>query len=74
MTWLLPYLLWVLAVATFVPIISNNYNPQCWELGALVNRWNIHLYLATPPWLRALPISGRVLMFIKLAQQDLLDV
>ena len=71
----LPYLFWVLAAASFVPVIANDYNLTPLPLAILAtwsvqSRWSVHLTLAALAlWWQpiSLPIPGNVLMFIKLA-------
>jgi len=71
----LPFLFWVVALATFVPPVSNDYNLTPLLLAVLAiwsrdDRWSVHLaFAALVLWWQpfALPLSGRVVMFIKLA-------
>jgi hypothetical protein len=72
---LLPYLYWTVALASFIPPISNDYNitPLPLSIIALWSRkepWYVHAALAPLIlWWQpmSLPLSGRAVMFIKLA-------
>jgi len=71
----LPYLFWVVALGSFVPAIANDYNLTPLLLAVLAiwnprDRWGIHLALAALVlWWQPIgfPISGRIVLFIKLA-------
>jgi Glycosyltransferase family 87 len=71
----LPYLFWVVAAASFVPVIANDYSLAPLPLAILAtwgvcNRWSVHVALGfLLIWWQpvSLPIPGSVLMFIKLA-------
>ena len=71
----LAYIYWVVALATFIPPISNDYNLAPLPLAVLAlwtrkNPWYVHAaLLALLLWWQplALPLSGRTMMFIKLA-------
>lgn len=70
---LAPYLLWIVAAATFVPPVSNDYNlaPLVLAFLALWNGrrpFNYVLLLVLAIWWQpvGLPISGKAMFFIKL--------
>jgi hypothetical protein len=70
----LPYLYWTVAAATFIPVISNDYNLTPLPLAVLAlwscqYSWRIYAgLLALAVWWQpfALPLSGRSVYFIKL--------
>jgi hypothetical protein len=69
-----PYLLWVLALATFVPPVANDYNLFFLPMAALAvwdRRDPVYVHMMMAPLLLwwqplALPIDGRVLLAFKL--------
>jgi hypothetical protein len=70
----LPYLYWIVAAATFIPAVSNDYNLTPLPLAALAlwslrYNWAIQAgLLSLMLWWQpvALPLSGRTIMFVKI--------
>jgi hypothetical protein len=71
----MPYLLWLVALGSFVPPVANDYSLTPLVLAVLMiwnreDRWFVHAaFAALILWWQplALPLPGRVYLFIKLA-------